>query len=553
MSAINVFCSPFRRGAPRGAVVDRPCMESLGPLAPVFLVALALGALVQFAFGGALVLGRRVPAAAALAVPALLLALGGAGTGVMLAWSAAGILQSGDPAWVPWFALQDRARACVPGLVACLGAVVAVLPVVTATVVRALRGAQPARAPALIGAGVAVVVGAGVAADLGAASLVEGAALAVLVLAAHLACTDGAPAARGQALLGLGALVLGGLALSGAHALAPQTRLLTALPSFDHPFLSLPVIDAGLDGAAAQALGLLPWAVAACVLSLPTVVWRITQPGPRTDGTDALALVALVGAGAAAAAWAGVRADTLNRQAGAHAAAVLDEGGIPGVPLLEPVPARVLYVLPGGSHWLEMSEAGGSALRGEPLAMDASGPALHLGDGLVFPPRMTMDDVYFALDGADAGTVNLVGCTPAAGAWTDLARLDPLRAAGRCGAAPLALRVTDALTAPLTLIVLKDGLLDDQGDIVPVADLARHDPPTGRDVVLRAQLDATVSDLAAALAAVRSATRVYLGWGVSLDGSDLPIGVNPRRILRATPTPAEPAAPAASPVPAAVP
>ena len=68
MSAPEVFCSVSPRGARAGAVVDTPRMESLGPLAPVFLAALVLGALVQFVLGGALALGRRVPAAGALAV-----------------------------------------------------------------------------------------------------------------------------------------------------------------------------------------------------------------------------------------------------------------------------------------------------------------------------------------------------------------------------------------------------------------------------------------------------------------------------------------------------
>lgn len=510
-------------------------METLGPLAPVLLVALVIGALVQFALGGALALGRRIPAAGALAVPALLLALGGAATGAQLAASEAGILQAGDPAWVPWFALQDRARACAPGLIACLGAVVAVLPTATGAVVRALRGAQPARTPAALGAALAVVVAVGATVDLGAASLIEALTLAVLVLAAHLACVDGAPGARVHALIGLGGLILGGLGLAGAHALAPHTRLLTALSSFDQPFLSLPVIDATLDATSAGAPALLPWVIVACLSCLPVVAWRVTSPGPRADGTDALALVGLLLLPAGTAAWAADRAATLDRQAGAHQAAVLTEGGIAGVPLLAPVPARVLYVLPGGSRWLEMSEAGGSAVRAEPRPMDNLGPALHLGDGLVFPAGMTMDDVYFALDGADAGAVNLVGCSANAGVWSDAARVDPLRAAGRCGAAPLQLRVTDTPAAPLPLIVLKDGLIDDQGDLYAVTDLARHESLAGRDVLLRAQLDATVADYAAALAAVRAASRVYVGWGVSLDGSDLPIGVSPRRFLRATP------------------
>jgi hypothetical protein len=87
--------------------------------------------------------------------------------------------------------------------------------------------------------------------------------------------------------------------------------------------------------------------------------------------------------------------------------------------------------------------------------------------------------------------------------------------------------VTRDLDEPLRVIVLKDGLVDDDGDLYAMRDVAQHHDLNGRDVVLRAQLDATVTDFANALEALSGASRIYLGWGVSIDGTDLPIGVNP--------------------------
>jgi len=85
--------------------------------------------------------------------------------------------------------------------------------------------------------------------------------------------------------------------------------------------------------------------------------------------------------------------------------------------------------------------------------------------------------------------------------------------------------------------VLKDGEVDDRGDVYDVSEIGTHNAVAGRDVILRAQVDATVEDFAAVLRAVRGAARVYLGWGVDMDGDDLPIGVNPGlRVRTATTT-----------------
>ena len=121
---------------------------------------------------------------------------------------------------------------------------------------------------------------------------------------------------------------------------------------------------------------------------------------------------------------------------------------------------------------------------------------------------------------------------------SDLA--DPLMALGRCAAFPLGLRVTTRLPDPRVLIVLKDRFVDDGGDVYPFAEVKGIE---GKDVILRAQTDATIADLVAALPILASASRVYLGFGITPEGDDLPIGVDPG--LRISKLPQEIAAEAA--------
>jgi hypothetical protein len=94
--------------------------------------------------------------------------------------------------------------------------------------------------------------------------------------------------------------------------------------------------------------------------------------------------------------------------------------------------------------------------------------------------------------------------------------------------------VTEALNDQRTLIVLKDRLVDDGGDVVSVDAIG---DVTGRDVLLRGQVDATFADLDAALFAVSGARHVYLAWGVGLDGDDVPVGVDPGIRIRARAVP----------------
>lgn len=510
-------------------------IESLGPLAPLFFLLFGIGLPVQFALGGVIGVGRRTWASFALLVPALLLVLGGAAEGLALRAAAAAIQETGDPGWVPWFALQDRARACIPGLAGALGCLLCVLPVLAGAAARVVPATRRSVWPVLVGLPMGVVVAIGTVATAGSpampdgdslAVLVIGAALGVLVIGAALACVEILPRSAFGALTGVGALVIGGMSLSLVYALGLQADVLTALPDFDFPFLTLGAVDATAERASTFALSVAPWVLLAWLSSLPAVFARASSGASRADGVDGVGIVVFVLLALTTWGWAGLQWEMLSRRAGAHVSSVLVEGATPALPMRAPVPPRVLYVLPGASRWFEMGESGGARVRTEPTAMDSLGPLLHLGDGVVFPAAMTMDDVYFTFADASAGGVQLVSCLPASGAVAAAVRRDPLRATGRCGATPIFLRVTRDLAHPVKLIVLKDGLVDDRGEVYPVANIARS-AVAGRDVIVRAQVDATMADFAAVLRAVRSAGRVYLGWGVDLDGDDLPIGVNP--------------------------
>ena len=486
-------------------------------------------------------LDRRIPASATLVVPALLLALGGVSMGQGFAASTGAILDAGDPAWVPWFALQDRATACIPGIAGAVGGLLCTLPVLTGAAARAFTSKQRTYWPIAIGTLTALVVFAGVLAQAGQRSAAEAGALAVIVLGSALVCVDASPRSQSGALIALGSLVIGGASLTVSHALGLHVLLLRALPNFDSPFAALPAVDAAMEQAASGSPVLVLWVLIAWLGALPAILARTAggTAATKTEGRDVIGMAFLVMLSLAAWGWGGLQWNLHARRAGAHAAAVLTEGAQPAVPLKNPLPPRVLRVLPKGSRWQEMGETGGTRVRTESTAMDALGPLLHLGDGLVFPPAMTMDDVYFTFHAANAGFVQLVACEPGSGAsaLAEAVRTDPLRANGRCGAAPIFLRVTRDLEQPLRIIVLKDGLVDDDGDIYTMQDIGQHHDLKGRDVILRAQLDATVTDLAKALGALREASRIYLGWGVSTDGTDLPIGVNPRLRVHVTATP----------------
>jgi hypothetical protein len=72
-----------------------------------------------------------------------------------------------------------------------------------------------------------------------------------------------------------------------------------------------------------------------------------------------------------------------------------------------------------------------------------------------------------------------------------------------------------------SLILLKDGQVDEDAEIRSLQDLRLDERP----VLVRLQLDAKLSDFLNFLARVPAQANVYLGWGVQVDGTPLPVGV----------------------------
>jgi hypothetical protein len=173
-----------------------------------------------------------------------------------------------------------------------------------------------------------------------------------------------------------------------------------------------------------------------------------------------------------------------------------------------------------------MRERGGLDVMPMRDGLEGAGVTIQRDDGLILDPSQSMLDLYLLLADSAAGRVQLVGCGARTPALLARVTRDPLLAAGRCGAFPLELRVTEPPTSPRTIILLKDGWVDEDGDVLRLADAV---PFAGRDVLLRAQADATVADLVGALSYLRDASRVWLAWGVDIDGEDIAIGVNPGR------------------------
>lgn len=188
------------------------------------------------------------------------------------------------------------------------------------------------------------------------------------------------------------------------------------------------------------------------------------------------------------------------------------------------LPPRVLLADAKAPKWITMREDGGLSV--EPIVggLERIGPLLSKGDGLLLPLSTTALDLYLLLLDSVAGSVAVVGCETVPGFPAAAIDADPLLAVGACASFPLRLRVTDALEERRSLIVLKDQFVDDGGDVVPIAELREVD---GRDVVLRLQADASMSDLVVAMRALAGTRRVYLGWGVDIDGSSIPVGVDP--------------------------
>lgn len=523
-----------------------------GPWGSTLLLFFALGVPLQLAIGALIGMRRAVPAIAALVFP-LLFALGGlAVTVAALEAGMAALWNASDPSWAPWFALEDRARAMLPAALAGFGAAALVAPVALGAAVAGARGGATrgrwaftlvVAALGLVGVGGAGLLAAGLS---GGGVLLPAIGGAALFVAACLAAAPGAARHVPVVVIGYGALAIGapGLAL-GAWAWA-AAGVAAPLGDYSAAFAAMDAVvaaarAAGGVGRAGAGLALAFLALGA----LPALArdWRRVDPGA---GLEAFATVGLAGLVLLLAGWAGARERALATLAGAHAAEVLQHAPGYDVPRREPIPTRVLVGEAATPRWLMMRPRGG--VERLPIAggLDIVGPAVLLGDGLMLPASLPLEDLYLGLFQSGAGSVALVGCGPADDALKADIRRDPLLAVGRCGAFPIALRVTSRLVDPRVLIVLKDGLVDDRGDVIPRAEVPDLD---GRTVILRGQIDATVGDLVAMLPLLGGAEKVYLGHGVTLEGDDLPIGVDPG--LRITKLPQERVAEAAAAEPAA--
>jgi hypothetical protein len=210
------------------------------------------------------------------------------------------------------------------------------------------------------------------------------------------------------------------------------------------------------------------------------------------------------------------------------------------VPRVDVLPPRVLAVGDKGSRWIELRDGGGVSRLDAVGSFDQIGHALRRGDGLLLPPETTAEDLYLLLAEAPAGQVALVGCEAVSPEHRAAITRDPLLAVGRCGSFPFKLYVSSPMPDPRELILLKDRMVQDAFDVIPIAELK---DVAGRDIVLRMQVDATVADLVVMLGALRSAAGVWIGWGVTLDGDDIAVGVEPglRVVEKTQDAPADPA------------
>jgi hypothetical protein len=489
------------------------------------LALLALPA--QLAAGAALGMGRRVPVAGALLMPVVVLLAGLVETMRALDTGLGALHEMVDPAWAPWFAIWDRSHAATPLGLAGLLATLLTFPPGVGAASAALREPRRGFAGSLtagLGGMMGVVVGLAAGAAIGGVAWLVGAGLAVGALTALAASTLAAthPQRLTAAGIGVGGLILGAAALAMAGWAVGEGRVADLLHDFDRPF-----VGAGRWWDAAQGIELSRQALAVVVLpavlaALPGVALLRPRRADAVTGADFLGVLLLVTAVFVGAGWVSLQRATLGSLAGRHAAAVLRASPGYDVPRLTVLPARVYVADPQRPRWLALKDRGGVEV--QPLLPGVGAPIVRRGDGLILPAGMSLEDVYLALSESDAGEVGVVGCTPPVRRVLDAVEQDPLLAVGRCGAFPLRLRVTDGLMTRRTLIQLRGRELDDGGDIIGVDGIG---DVSGQDVVLRGQVDATVADLVATLRELTAANRVFLGWGVDLDGEDIAVGVDP--------------------------
>ncbi len=518
-------------------------LEDAGTAGVVCLIAATIGLPMQVALGALLALRRPIAFPIPLLLPFLLLLLGLRGS--LMSWEEALLaVKSGeDPTWAPFFAIDDRARAAAPLVVGGSVALLMLFPVVTGAALAGARRTanEPHEAawrivlPTI--AGVAAMLGGGIAAaggplsstdDLGvwSAATIAAVGLAVVGLAAAVASARAHAPIATTALVGVGCVIVAAVAAPMVTWALVERRVSGGLGGFVDPF----AIPGEVAARTAVASTVVPFVILGGVVTLggllPALLLRRWERLLARDGLGVLAaLLALAGL-VVVAGWSGARRHALARFAGDHAAAVLDAGPPFDVPRLALVPPRVFVASAVGARWIALRERGGLDVMPMRDGLEGAGVTIQRDDGLILDPSQSMLDLYLLLADSAAGRVQLVGCGARTPALLARVTRDPLLAAGRCGAFPLELRVTEPPTSPRTIILLKDGWVDEGGDVLRLADAV---PFAGRDVLLRAQADATVADLVGALSYLRDASRVWLAWGVDIDGEDIAIGVNPGR------------------------
>lgn len=484
-----------------------------------FLSLAVPGLLLQCLLGAVLAWKRPIPAVMPLLLPGLLLFAGAAASAWQMDQLYRLCQQSLDDPSLAVIALEGRQVAWLPLALGGWTAALLLLPTLIGAAVGALRARPPEDTrrrpwmPALVTALAAfpgpVVLGMGLIAQqaplwiLGPPALL----LPVLLLPGLIALSGGATRAIGAS--GLMLALLG--ALIGAWGVGMN------LPATD--LEAMPDQLSSLQ----QAFGPLSLGIAASAAAV-LIGWMSVQGGSPLKGlgspAGATLLALLIGLPLAAF---GARQIQVGRLAGSYPLTLTVLSAEMGLPEQGGgLPGRTLVASKYIPRWLVRGPEGveASKLEGELLDL---GPSLRRGDGLMLPPDMGMEDVYLMLSGADVGEIALVGCWRMPREWLIRASRDPLIATLSCGSRPLHLR--RGLSAPpqQTIILLKNGEVDIDVEIRKTADLPMITVP----ILLRAQADATVADLYALLARHRPDQPVYLGYGVQLDGSDLPVGVEP--------------------------
>ena len=500
----------------------------------------ALGLPLQLLLGFAIAAGRPVPVVATIFAPVSVVVLGLLGVSANYATVQGTLWDPADPSWAPWYIYADRAAASAPAPVAGMLAFALVVPTMVGAAVASLRQERRGNVGPIVAAGGGLVAGMGLVA--------VGMSLArpSLAVAGLLMSCLSLLAAAGLVAIRPRYLTLPGIAVAG-FLVAALGLVVTTLAGLDVEVLE--ILDdlnvahtrvaalAAHESMARSAGGwILCLPLCAVVALLPGLgIVRAGDHGPK-QGLDIATSGALLGGGLMALAWVFAKHGILGRLAGAHAAWVLAASPGYDVPRRDVLPPRVLVPGDPVSEWIELRDGGGAGRESVLGTVDQVGSRLRQGDGVILPPSWTAEQVYALLVDAKAGSVAFVGCGDVSAEVAGQIKSDPMLALGRCGSFPVKLRVTTAMPNPRELILVPGRHVQDGYDVIDLTELVDI---AGRDVVLSMQTDCTFADILAALTVLTPAATVYLGWGVTTEGDDLAIGVEPGlRVVERLPEPA---------------